>query len=405
MIRNLILLAKVIQSASTGTTPINYMASVNSIITENAPKFDIFIGELMKEPSNKPNDEELDIPIDLNEACTNLIQFITSPSEKGVFTETLLQWVNNFVSGKVQESPSAFNDLNEISLRLRWITSLPEQTFELNPNSVSSKYSVMLRDSFNSLYTSEIVRPHKLPPSQFSSLAEWFQAEVKEHRFTIVLFYRGGWCCSCEREMQSWVPWVNTFHKLGGYICGISSEDIQCTKNKVKLNFETFSDESCSLANAYDLFIDTSPFFSNFGKYKAGVIQPAILVVSQSSEILYYWKSIPSLKNLQGAIDRPKPAEIALVLAGVIDISAFPSQEESIMDLASKLSDVPEVIQLLQSKEKQEFFRDLLKNDESALLAYQILFPRFKALKKKLEERKSLPKSKSILRLFGSKEK
>ncbi len=45
-------------------------------------------------------------------------------------------------------------------------------------------------------------------------------------------------------------------------------------------------------------------------EHPKGFFQPGVLVVNQSSEILYRWRSVPSEKNLNGTVARPTPMHV-----------------------------------------------------------------------------------------------
>ena len=45
-------------------------------------------------------------------------------------------------------------------------------------------------------------------------------------------------------------------------------------------------------------------------EHPKGFFQPGVLVVNQSSEILYRWRSVPSEKNLNGTVARPTPKHV-----------------------------------------------------------------------------------------------
>ena len=45
-------------------------------------------------------------------------------------------------------------------------------------------------------------------------------------------------------------------------------------------------------------------------EHPKGFFQPGVLVIDQSSEILYRWRSVPSEKNLNGTVARPTPEHV-----------------------------------------------------------------------------------------------
>ena len=45
-------------------------------------------------------------------------------------------------------------------------------------------------------------------------------------------------------------------------------------------------------------------------EHPKGFFQPGVLVINQSSEILYRWRSVPSEKNLNGTVARPTPKHV-----------------------------------------------------------------------------------------------
>ena len=45
-------------------------------------------------------------------------------------------------------------------------------------------------------------------------------------------------------------------------------------------------------------------------EHPKGFFQPGVLALTQSSRILYRWRSVPSEKNLNGTVARPTPTHV-----------------------------------------------------------------------------------------------
>jgi peroxiredoxin len=70
------------------------------------------------------------------------------------------------------------------------------------------------------------------------------------------------------------------------------------------------NDPTNTLANEYGVEVQPWPGYSK------GMAQPAVVVISSLGEVVYYWKSYPSIGNFFGARDRVAPKDI---LARVCD--------------------------------------------------------------------------------------
>lgn len=111
----------------------------------------------------------------------------------------------------------------------------------------------------------------------------------------------------------------------GGEIYGVTSEPQRLAdraKAEWELDFETVGDphqeipETLSERGWLELFVQTRlDFLKQSGTsfeptHPKGYLQPGVLVLSREGRVLYRWRSVPSRKNVGGAMVRPTPEHV-----------------------------------------------------------------------------------------------
>jgi len=87
--------------------------------------------------------------------------------------------------------------------------------------------------------------------SEFSS-----KEALKNKRFLIVSFYRGGWCPYCQTELKALNEYLERFEKYGAGLIALTPEKItkaQETQKEYAPNIEIAHDEKCNFAQKVGL--------------------------------------------------------------------------------------------------------------------------------------------------------
>ena len=131
--------------------------------------------------------------------------------------------------------------------------------------------------------------------SQIDLATQWEKQKV------LVVFYRGGWCPYCAKQLSELQANQKKFADAGAIIVGISSdstEDANKTRDKLGLNFELYSDPQLAVISQWGV--------EDVG---ANIARPAAFVVEPGGMITY--KRIgkspadqPSIDELVAALER-----------------------------------------------------------------------------------------------------
>jgi len=126
-------------------------------------------------------------------------------------------------------------------------------------------------------------------------------ASMWEKQKVLVVFYRGGWCPYCQKQLTELQTNQKKFADAGAIILGISSdpvEDANKTRDKLQLNFELYSDPQLAV-------------ISKWGVEDVGsnIARPATFVVEPGGTITYrrIGKSPadqPSIEELISALEK-----------------------------------------------------------------------------------------------------
>ncbi len=215
-----------------------------------------------------------------------------------------------------------------------------------------------------------------------------FNAIIKENRFTILVFYRGGWCSVCKDQLCKINPLYSKIKKMGGEIIAISAESYDTsveTFQDLNLSFPLLSDEKNNLAKKYkveitdrkasiwDKFLtiakkagaNVSPL-QKANTYQEGMSQPAIVVFDQTGDLIFSWKKFPLLKNYYGATDRMAVEDVL----NIVEFMLSPTYTESRLKIKDgKDSELFEHI-IITQKLKEKFIAHLKKEYNYELLEF-----------------------------------
>ena len=78
----------------------------------------------------------------------------------------------------------------------------------------------------------------------------------------VVVFYRGGWCGSCIRQLRAWEANVAALASLGASLVAVAPEPVDRLRDTVrthKLSFPVLSDERLEAAGAFDVALSLPP--------------------------------------------------------------------------------------------------------------------------------------------------
>jgi peroxiredoxin len=104
-------------------------------------------------------------------------------------------------------------------------------------------------------------------------------ASLWEKQKVVVVFYRGGWCPHCQKQLTELQANQKQFADAGAILVGISSdsvEDANKTRDKLGLNFELYSDPSLDVITRWGVE-DVS----------ANIARPATFIVETGGAVVY----------------------------------------------------------------------------------------------------------------------
>jgi peroxiredoxin len=122
--------------------------------------------------------------------------------------------------------------------------------------------------------------------------------KTKENKVVLV-FYRGGWCPHCQKQMAELQAHYRDFNELKAIVVGVSNEagpDMTAFRDKLGLGFELYSDP--------DLTMITKWGVEDVG---AGIARPATFIIEPGGAIAYR-------KVGANPADHPKLDELLIAL-------------------------------------------------------------------------------------------
>lgn len=132
--------------------------------------------------------------------------------------------------------------------------------------------------------------------SQYDLAQLWEKGQEKK---VVVVFYRGGWCPHCQKQMAELQSNLPSFDAAQAVIVGISNETPEAGKvfrAKLGLGFELFSDTELTMITKWGV-----------EDYGAGIARPATFIVEPGGAISYS-------KIGQTPSDHPTSAELLAAL-------------------------------------------------------------------------------------------
>eukprot|EP01130_Rhizamoeba_saxonica_P015561 TRINITY_DN7021_c0_g1_i2.p1 TRINITY_DN7021_c0_g1~~TRINITY_DN7021_c0_g1_i2.p1 ORF type:complete len:427 (+),score=88.47 TRINITY_DN7021_c0_g1_i2:45-1325(+) len=133
---------------------------------------------------------------------------------------------------------------------------------------------------------------------------QWFESAIQSQPLTFVITYRGFWCPFCKSYMKSWNRFLSEIKELGGIMYGLTSQtqyEADQARSRWGLEYDVIGDPNNTLARTMNVHI------SSKSDYPEGMAQSSVTVVNERNEVIYTWKSIPTISNLGGATNRPSP--------------------------------------------------------------------------------------------------
>jgi len=130
---------------------------------------------------------------------------------------------------------------------------------------------------------------------------------LKEKKFLIISFYRGGWCPYCNLELRALQEKKSEFDSLGAGLVAITPEKPDqslSTSEKNNLSFEVLSDDQSELAQkigiSFELPENLKPIYEKFGidipkhngENNFTLPIPATFLVGTDKKILYAFKEL-----------------------------------------------------------------------------------------------------------------
>lgn len=122
---------------------------------------------------------------------------------------------------------------------------------------------------------------------------------------TVLVFYRGGWCPYCNRQLSGLVAAEAKIIELGYQIIAVSPDDyrnISPTTTKNKANYQLYSDPNGTLIQEMGVGFTTAPKTFNYiskktiGETTKVLPVPTVLVLNKKGEILFEYIS-PNYKQ------------------------------------------------------------------------------------------------------------
>ena len=104
-------------------------------------------------------------------------------------------------------------------------------------------------------------------------------ASLWEKQKVVVVFYRGGWCPHCQKQLGDLQKNQMQFAKADAIIVGITSdsvEDVNKTRDKLALNYELYSDPGLKVISLWGV--------EDVGN---GIARPATFVVERGGTVTY----------------------------------------------------------------------------------------------------------------------
>ncbi|TAQ88402.1 hypothetical protein B7494_g3260 [Chlorociboria aeruginascens] len=156
---------------------------------------------------------------------------------------------------------------------------------------------------------------HTDSPADIKSSAERIEGPIEEFTsllsssdFLFVVFYRGTWCPFCISYLKTLSTMQSKINGANGTTLAVTSQPssfLPALRSSTNYSGPTINDPSNTLVKDLEKRGLIKLVISEKKGYEHGMVQPGVLVLTKSGEVLEKWTQIPSVKNLGGAKDRP----------------------------------------------------------------------------------------------------
>lgn len=120
--------------------------------------------------------------------------------------------------------------------------------------------------------------------------------KIIEHKPTVLIFYRGGWCPYCNLQLSGLVSIENEILQLGYQIVAISPDDVKNLKptiEKDSIKYKLYSDSDGNLIKKIGIAYKTPVMVKGYiagktqGKISEVLPVPTVMVIDTKGEILF----------------------------------------------------------------------------------------------------------------------
>lgn len=121
----------------------------------------------------------------------------------------------------------------------------------------------------------------------------------------MLVFYRGGWCPYCNKQLSGLVAAEKDILKLGYQIIAVSPDDyrnLTPTISNTKVNYQLYSDPNGTFIKQLGIAFTTAPrtlnyiFKNTIGETSKVLPVPTVMVLNKKGEILFEYIS-PNYKH------------------------------------------------------------------------------------------------------------
>jgi peroxiredoxin len=179
---------------------------------------------------------------------------------------------------------------------MRWTLALLIALAACTPAKVQNPYKKNDRSRIDRDVTASAAPDSQVKSRDGSSLA---LSTLWEKQRVVVVFYMGGWCPHCQKQLGELNTRQAEFAKAGAIIIGISSdstEDATALQDKLALNFNLYGDPELAVIQQWGV-----------ADAAAGVAKPSTFIVEPGGSITF--RKVGANMN-----DRPSTEEVLTAL-------------------------------------------------------------------------------------------
>lgn len=178
----------------------------------------------------------------------------------------------------------------------RWVLASALLVAACTPAKVQNPYKNNDRSRIDRDVTASVAPDTQLTARDGSPVT---MSTLWEKQRVVVVFYMGGWCPHCKKQLGDLNARQAEFAKAGAIIVGISTDtpaDAAALQDELGLNFTLYGDPNLTAINAWGV-ADT----------KAGVAKPSTFIVEPGGAVTF--RKVGADMN-----DRPKTEEVLAAL-------------------------------------------------------------------------------------------